>query len=233
MVANGTLLLPPSAWVIPGRPRHVSTPQRGMALPPAWIRPEPLVLFDGRGTGPALPDPRRLEPGDAWRAFARPGVRYLDIETTGLGPDARITVVGISDGARALTLVAGSTLTSAALARALRGATLLVTFNGARFDLPRLRRAFPELDWSLPHFDLAREGHTVGLGGGLKALQRRLDLPRDPEVEGCDGSVAPELWSQSQAGDPRALARLRRYCRADVEALVHLAPKVLARLVAS
>ena len=110
------------------------------------------------------------------------------------------------------------------------GATLLVTFNGDRFDLPRLRAAFPQLDWTVPHFDLAREGHRVGLGGGLKALQRDLDLPRDPEIASCDGSVAPGLWAEAQAGDARSLARLRRYCRADVEALVHLAPEVFTRL---
>jgi len=229
MVANGVLLLPPSAWAIPGRGSHVLTPQRGIVLPPRWIRPDPLILFGPRMAG--RDDSIRLDPQDQWRLFSEGGVRYLDIETTGLAHDAQITVVGVSNGRRTTTLVAGQTLTAANLRLALAGAKLLVTFNGDRFDLPRLRTAFPQLDWSVPHFDLAREGHAVGLGGGLKALQRRLDLPRDPSLDGCDGSLAPELWARSQEGDARSLSKLRRYCRADVEALIELAPVVYRRLV--
>jgi uncharacterized protein len=174
---------------------------------------------------------RRVE---HWRLFPelREEARYIDIETTGLEPWDTITTVGVSDGRSTCVLVKERGLTSRALGALLADARLLVTFNGTGFDLPRLRAAFPGLPWDLPHFDLAVEGRAVGLSGGLKKIERTLGVTRPRDLEGVTGLEAARLWRAYQGGDARALRRLVRYCRADVEALVALAPRIHARLLA-
>ena len=99
-----------------------------------------------------------------WRLFPdlRGGARFVDIETGGLDEADPITLVGISDGHHVTVLVRGRDLTRRRLADELVDAKLLVTFNGAAFDLPRLRAAFPGLPWDLPHFDLARPAARSG-----------------------------------------------------------------------
>lgn len=177
---------------------------------------------------------RLLEPGEQWRLYyeLRDSARYLDIETLGLAMEDPITMVGISDGMFTKVLVEGRDLSARRLAEELAGARLLVTFAGAGFDLPRLRRAFPSLPWSLPHLDLAIAGRHVGLRGGLKGVERALGWRRPPEVTSCNGKEAVRLWRSHLAGNPRALTRLIRYCRADVASLPPLAEKIVERLAA-
>lgn len=172
---------------------------------------------------------RRVE---HWRLFPELSAeaRYIDIETTGLAPTDPITLVGVSDGHGTMVLVRGQSLCARALAALLHDARLLVTFNGTTFDLPRLRTAFPGLPWDLPHFDLAFEGRQVGLGGGLKAIEAALGRRRPRGLTGVSGPEAARLWRSHEAGDPHALRKLVRYCRADVEALVELAPRIHDRL---
>lgn len=174
---------------------------------------------------------RFLEPAEQWRLYyeLRDSARYLDIETLGLDLDDPITMVGISDGLFTTVLVEGRDLTARRLAEELSGARLLVTFAGAGFDLPRLRRAFPSLPWSLPHLDLAIAGRHVGLRGGLKAVERALGWRRPPEAT-SNGKEAVRLWHAYQGGDRAALLKLIRYCRADVASLPPLAEKIVERL---
>ncbi len=176
-----------------------------------------------------------VPPVDHWRLFGdlEGSARFLDIETVGLQLTDPITLVGISDGYFSTVLVRGRDLNRERLWEALAGARLLVTFNGAAFDLPRLRRAFPGLPaWDLPHFDLAILGRRVGLRGGLKAVERALGRERPPELEAVDGAEAVRLWEAYQAGDRAALTQLTHYCRADTEALQALAPRIYQRLLA-
>lgn len=194
-------------------------------------------LLEARGLARLVPE------DEHWRLFPelRPWALYLDIETTGLAEEDPITVVGVGglrprvgDGGlrpRAHALVRGRNLTRPAILRALRGARLLVTFNGTTFDLPRLRRAFPDLPWDLPHVDLAVCGRRVGLHGGLKGVERLLGRTRPPALEGLDGAGAARLWRMHEAGVGGARRLLARYCRADVEGLMELAPLIHARML--
>ena len=63
-------------------------------------------------------------------------------------------------------------------------------------------------------------------------MERRLGHRRPADLEGVDGREAVRLWRAHCGGDPTALPRLVRYCRADVDALVRLAPQVHGRLAA-
>lgn len=184
-----------------------------------------LAERDARYFASALPD------REAWRLFEdfRADVAYLDIETTGLDRNRdHVTVVGIhrDDGTR--TLVRGRDLTTGALEEALDGARLLVTFNGARFDLPFLRAALGT-PVARPHVDLRYPCRRLGLTGGLKAIERTLGVERDrPDL---DGRAAVRLWRRyDRRGDERALQTLLEYNRDDAANLEPVMASVADRL---
>jgi len=96
---------------------------------------------------------------------------------------------------------------------------MLVTFNGLSFDLPILRRAFP--DWRPPlcHADLRHLLARLGHQGGLKAIERSLDglrLGRPSHLAALDGWDAGWLWRRGKDGDRAALRRFAEYNLYDV-----------------
>jgi len=169
---------------------------------------------------------RRLPPGEHWRTFERfrRRVAFLDIETTGLGNWADVTVVGVYDGVNMRTYVRGDNLDE--LEDDLARFALLVTYNGATFDLPFLRRRFPAAEWDHLHIDLRYPLHRLGYRGGLKGIERALGCERDPDIAHLDGFDAVRLWQEHCRGSDEALALLIRYNSADVENLEPLAEQV-------
>jgi hypothetical protein len=178
---------------------------------------------------------RDLPRREVWRILPSfPGrTAYLDIETEGLtiGED-RVTCIGLSDGRRAETFVRGRNLWE--FPAALRQFDLVVTYNGACFDIPVLRNAFPKVDFDrLQHVDLRYPAHRVGLKGGLKSIERQLGLERAEEIEGADGYLAVLLWREHERGHPNAVETLAHYCIADVVSLKPLAAEVYNRMARS
>ena len=182
---------------------------------------------------------RRLSQGDAryfqmllgsshlWRLYSdfRRRVVYLDIETTGLslGLDD-ITVIGLYDGTSTRSFVLGENLDD--FAREISRYSLVVTFNGACFDLPFLRTRFPGFDSSLAHLDLRYLLKRLGYSGGLKRIERELGLDRPGALRELDGYCAVLLWKKHLQGRRGALDTLLRYNLEDVvnlERLVQLA----------
>lgn len=166
----------------------------------------------------------RLPLREHWRAWPefRGSVGYLDIETTGLdiGRDA-VTVVGLYDGRRTRSFIQGANLED--LPAALEDVRILVTFNGSRFDVPFLRRAFPRMRLDQLHLDLMNPLHRIGFWGGLKRIERRLGILRSEETAGLRGADAIRLWEDYQAGNDDALDTLVAYNREDVVNLEPLA----------
>jgi uncharacterized protein YprB with RNaseH-like and TPR domain len=84
--------------------------------------------------------------GEAWRVFPEfaDEAVYLDIESTGLSTvfDS-VTIVGLYDGMRYSLFTQGDNLDE--VQRALAKYSVVVTFNGAGFDLRFLKNTFPEL----------------------------------------------------------------------------------------
>ena len=160
---------------------------------------------------------RRLPSREFWRlygAFCRRAV-CLDIETTGLGaPRDLLTVVGLYDGRRARVFVRGINLDE--FADAIGPYCLVVTYNGAQFDLPFIRRVMPQVTLPAAHLDLRFPLARLGYRGGLKGVEQAVGLSRHPWVEGLDGFDAVLLWRAYEKGDREALRRLIAYNLADV-----------------
>lgn len=173
----------------------------------------------------------RLPRREHWRALRefRGATAYLDIETTGLsmGRDA-VTVVGVYDGRRERSFVKGVNLHELPLA--LLRPKVLVTFNGARFDLPFLRRAFPRMRLDQLHVDLMHSLRRLGFHGGLKSIERQVGIERPEETAGLRGFDAVRLWHAYRRGDATALDLLLEYNMQDVVNLESLADMAYAEL---
>ena len=164
----------------------------------------------------------RFLPGELWRIFGafKQGAVYLDIETSGLcGEVDEITVIGIYDGEQIKTFIQGINLD--AFEAEITSYDLVITFNGAQFDLPFIRRQFPNICLPPAHIDLRFFLRKLGYCGGLKAIERAYGLVRGPDIDGMDGFEAVLLWRAYQGGDRSALERLIQYNTADI---VHLKP---------
>jgi hypothetical protein len=175
---------------------------------------------------------RRLPVGHrlrVWPDFA-PGTTFLDVETTGLNPQAELTVIGVYRDGQQSSFIRGRDLPD--FLRIWRHTSVLVTFNGSRFDWPVLARAFGLISMP-PHIDLLVEARAFGYTGGLKAIERSLGIRRTAEEAG-DGEQAVRLWHEfADYGDDDSLVRLLRYNTRDVRSLVVLARELLQRSMGS
>ncbi len=164
--------------------------------------------------------PRR----ESWRMYAefRDNAGFLDIETTGLSPDySIITMVGILDRDGYHAFIYDQNLSD--LREALEKYDLLVTYNGASFDLPFIEHNFGSIFNHTPHIDLRFPLRRMGLQGGLKSLERQLDVGRPSELSELNGYDAVRMWRMWQRGDDGALKTLVRYNAEDVLSLPKLA----------
>jgi uncharacterized protein YprB with RNaseH-like and TPR domain len=170
-------------------------------------------------------------PGGArWRLYEtfREQACFFDIETTGLDHhSSMVTTVSVHQNGTTETLVRGDDLTRDSLAAAFEDAGLLVTFNGARFDIPFLEHAF-DIAIDSPHIDLMGPCRKIGLSGGLSAIESELDISR--ELPDVDGREAVRLWREHERGVDGALERLIAYNREDTENMVPVLETVVDEL---
>jgi uncharacterized protein YprB with RNaseH-like and TPR domain len=174
-----------------------------------------------------------LPSGEQWRTYAdfRHRAAFLDIETTGLSPmHSYVTMVGILDSDGYKSYVRDENLED--LREALERYTLIVTFNGASFDLPFLEYHFGRLFGHVAHFDLRYPLRRLGYRGGLKAIEADLEAGRPSELAGLSGFDAVRMWSLWRGGDSGALETLIRYNAEDVASLPSLAESAYNGLLA-
>ena len=158
--------------------------------------------------------------GEAWRLFPEFADEcvYLDIETTGLSSVFdTVTMVGLYDGRKYKVFVEGDNLLE--LPSYLRNYSVVITFNGAGFDLRFLKLTFPELVLPPIHIDLRWITRKLGMTGGLKSIEAKMGLTRDATVEDFTGYDATVLWAKYLRGEKSALDQLIKYNTEDV---VHL-----------
>ncbi|MDP2750718.1 MAG: ribonuclease H-like domain-containing protein [Nanoarchaeota archaeon] len=146
---------------------------------------------------------------------------YLDIETNDFSYP---TVVGLYDGQNMKSFVKGINLDARKLKEELSKYKLILTFNGASFDLPVLNRYYPGCIPEIPHIDLRHVCARINLKGGLKMIETELGIRRPKHLLGMGGDHAVDLWRAWLAsGDDEYLDLLIQYNEQDVLNLEPLA----------
>ncbi len=174
---------------------------------------------------------RRLPISLQWRAYRhfRERTAYVDIETTGLSPqDNRITMIGIYNGTGTKTYIRGIDLEEAS--DEIGKYKQIITFNGARFDLPFIEHEFPGTFNHL-HIDLLYPLKKIGYSGGLKKIERMLGMTRSDETAGITGLDAVRLWNRYERGNSEALEILIKYNTEDVVNLEKIIQTTYPRMI--
>jgi uncharacterized protein YprB with RNaseH-like and TPR domain len=172
-----------------------------------------------------------------WQGYCAPErVALVDIETTGLTPGYdQITVIGLADISSQRAFVAGRPQSGDEMLDAFRNAIrqydLMVTFNGAGFDVPFIEKHFREANFRFeqPHIDLLPVSRSLGLGGGLKDIEKQLGIVRPAEIKDMRGTEAIQLWGAWKQGDAAAYKKLTTYCKADCSNLREFAEHLYRR----
>lgn len=151
---------------------------------------------------------------------------FLDIETDGKSEYANITCISILKENKISTFVQGRNLDDFLDLWATCG--IIVTFNGKRFDLPRILNEFC-LTTVPAHIDLMHEAAHYGLRGGLKNITNNLGFQR--KEQNCTiGNDAIVLWQEfNETQNEEKLSQLIAYNQDDVYALKWLYQKLLPR----
>lgn len=167
----------------------------------------------------------KLPAKEMWRLYDyfREETGYLDIEVDSTG---KVILVGISNYYHSNFFVARVNLSKENIEKELSKYKLLVTFNGSSFDIPKLKKQL-SLDLTIPHLDLKPLCVNLGLKGGLKQIERELNLKRPPHLRGNP----VELWKAFHASqDQEYLDLLIEYNREDIENLKGIADYTYKKL---
>jgi len=129
-------------------------------------------------------------------------------------------------------MIRGINFNVKSLKEELRKYKLIITFNGASFDLPYINKRFPNLVPDIiPHWDLRFSCYKIGLSGGLKNIEKTLGIRRGKIVKDMNGGDAILLWRKYQAtGDEYYLKLLVEYNEEDIINLKQIAEHVYEEL---
>jgi uncharacterized protein YprB with RNaseH-like and TPR domain len=174
-----------------------------------------------------------FKPRDTWRYWSEfgDGARFLDIETLGTRRNSPITVVGVHNGEKFDAAVRGFNLDGDKIRDMMKGAKMIVTFNGTTFDLPMIREQYPGSLPEVPHMDLRFVARRIGLTGGLKSIELSTGIKRPKDVAGMSGEDAVRLWRLFENGHNRNVLKLiLKYNREDIINLIPLAERIVGEL---
>ncbi len=165
-----------------------------------------------------------------WRLYDafKERVCYLDIETTNNNQD--ITVISVFDDFDTHSLVKEKNLFRERIIELLQRFSLIITFNGATFDIPKIEKHF-SLRMTTPHIDLRHVLKKIGHSGGLKDIEKELGILRREEVKVMRGHHASEAWKLwKTTGEAKFLELLLMYNEEDVVNLKQLAEYAIPKL---
>ena len=175
-----------------------------------------------------------LPQSENWRLynFFKEDSVFLDIETTGLSKNYDdITVFGLYDGLNTKTMIKGINMDYHLLKKELEKYKLIVTFNGASFDLPFIEKRYPRLLPNVPNFDVRSITRKLGLTGGLKNIEKELGIKRRNIIEDFNGGDALTLWRMYKStGDDYYLNLLVEYNEYDIMNLKLVAEKCVKKM---
>lgn len=187
-----------------------------------------LYNFDSQYFADILPN------SEMWRLydFFKEDAVFFDIETTGLSSYADVTLFGLFDGIETKTMIRNISWNLDALKKEFQKYKMIVTYNGTSFDLPFVRKRYPDLiPENIPHFDLRFACQRLGLTGGLKGVEKALGIKRRKLVDGLDGGDALRLWKMYKAtGDEHYINLLVEYNEEDIINLKTIANIVVDKL---
>lgn len=166
---------------------------------------------------------------DHWRILADyiEQATFLDIETSGDQLRPEITLIIAKHRGVLHTFTSGHNLDD--FLGLLDDIRLLVTFNGASFDVPQMENHFHIPMRDIAHIDLRWVCYHAKLRGGLKEIERAIGLIRPADLIGMDGAEADWLWRRwKETANQKLVQRLTRYCAADVIGLHHLSNWLIA-----
>lgn len=175
----------------------------------------------------------RLPLSEMWRLydFFKEDAVFLDIETSGLTDKDDITVIGLYDGIDTKVMIKGINLDFEVLHKELLKYKLIITYNGSSFDIPFIKKRYPNLLPNVPHIDLRVACSRVGLTGGLKEIEKILDIRRNKIIEKLYGGDVLLLWKMfKSSGDDYYLNLLVEYNEEDVINLKIIANFVVEKL---
>lgn len=174
----------------------------------------------------------KLALSETWRLFDffKDDAVYLDIEVDGINSNNDITVVGLFDGINTKIMVKDINLDISYLKKELEKYKLIITYNGAVFDLPFIKKRYSILP-NIPNFDLKTACNRVNLNGGLKDVESSLGIKRKRIISKFRGGDALTLWKMYRAtGDKYYLNLLVEYNEEDVVNLKQMANHVYEKL---
>lgn len=135
---------------------------------------------------------------------------FLDIEVGKTQKD--IIIVGMFDGFNTKVMIKCYNLDKRLLLKELEKYKLLITFNGSSFDIPALEKYFG-FKLNIPHIDLKHLCLKLGLKGGLKAVEKKLNVYRPKHLRGHP----IDLWKAFMAsGNKEYLDLMIQYNEEDV-----------------
>ena len=174
---------------------------------------------------------RNMPQNQCWRLYNyfKDEVVFLDIETTGLSRYDQILMVGMYDGNETKILLKNANLEPQYLKDYLKQFKLIVTFNGASFDIPFLERKYPGVIPEIPHMDLMHVCSSMGYKGGLKNIEKLFNIHRKEVITDLDGGDVYRLWKMGMH-DEYYLNLLIEYNEEDVINLKKLADLVVKQM---
>lgn len=162
---------------------------------------------------------------EMWRLYSyfKENCCFLDVEIDSYG---KIVVVGISNYYQSNFFVKGANLDSSFLNHELKKYKIIITFNGSSFDLPKIKKQF-QIEINKPHIDLKPLCINLGLKGGLKQVEKQLNLKRPAHLYGNP----VDLWKAFHASqDKEYLDLLLDYNAEDIENLKGVMDNVCGEL---
>lgn len=153
-------------------------------------------------------------------------VMFLDIESTGLSRIySYITLIGWVLNGEYKCFIKGET--PELFFKDLAKAKVIVTFNGSLFDIPFIKKEFPDAKVPLAHIDLRFFTRRFGYSGGQKEIEKNLRIGRPENIKQINGKEAVSLWYKYLAGDLNSLELLLKYNFYDIIGMRQIFDKVI------
>ncbi len=170
----------------------------------------------------------KLKSSEMWRLYDyfKDDAVFLDIEAD----KNNIFVITMFDGIDFKTMVKGKYFDKELFVNEINKHKIIVTFNGSSFDLPKLEKYYG-MKINIPHVDLKHCCARIGLKGGLKEIEKKLNIKRNNILTQYKGNPI-DLWKVWRAtGDEYYLEKLVEYNQDDAYYLKPIMAKIYEKLV--